>query len=56
MTKLDRREQLILKLYYVENMMMKEIGVVIGYCESSVSLNHTKMIEKIRKIIKGTEE
>lgn len=54
--KLNRREQLILELYYIENMPMKEIGIVIGFSESLVSVNHTIMLDRIRKIIKGTEE
>ena len=36
-SKLDERSKLIISLYYVEELNMKEIGAVIGVNESRVS-------------------
>ena len=45
---LDEREQLILKLYYEEDLNLKEIGEVLGVIESRVSQIRTKIILKLR--------
>ena len=47
-SKLDEREQLILKLYYEEDLNLKEIGEVLGVIESRVSQIRTKIILKLR--------
>ena len=47
-SQLDEREQLILKLYYEEDLNLKEIGEVLGIIESRVSHIRTKIILKLR--------
>ncbi len=44
----DRREQLIIMLYYYSQMNMKEIGNIIGLSESSVSKMHHQIINRLR--------
>lgn len=46
---LSRQEVLIIKLYYIESMTMKEVGRVIGVTEATISYNHKKVIEKVRR-------
>ena len=57
-SELDEREQLILKLYYEEDLNLKEIGEVLGVIESRVSQIRTKTIlkhrAKLRIITKDT--
>jgi RNA polymerase sigma factor for flagellar operon FliA len=48
---LDERRQLILSLYYVEEMNLKEIGATIGVNESRVSQLLTSCAEKLRGIL-----
>jgi RNA polymerase sigma factor for flagellar operon FliA len=45
---LPRTEQLILSLYYYEELTMKEIGAVLGYTESRISQLHTKAVLRLR--------
>lgn len=45
---LSEKEQLVLALYYYEELTMKEIGAVLGYTESRISQIHTKSILKLR--------
>jgi len=45
---LAEKEQLVLSLYYYEELTMKEIGVVLGYTESRISQIHTKAILRLR--------
>ena len=47
-SQLEEREQLILKLYYEEDLNLKEIGEVLGVIESRVSQIRTKIILKLR--------
>ena len=47
-SQLGEREQLILKLYYEEDLNLKEIGEVLGVIESRVSQIRTKIILKLR--------
>lgn len=51
-TQLDERRQLILSLYYVEEMNLKEIGATIGVNESRVSQLLSSCVEKLRSILK----
>ena len=44
----DESDQLILKLYYEEDLNLKEIGEVLGVIESRVSQIRTKIILKLR--------
>jgi RNA polymerase sigma factor for flagellar operon FliA len=45
---LAEKEQLVLALYYYEELTMKEIGAILGYTESRISQIHTKSILKLR--------
>lgn len=47
-SQLPEREQLILSLYYYEELTMKEIGQILGYTESRVSQLHTQILLKLR--------
>jgi RNA polymerase sigma factor FliA len=48
---LDERRQLILKLYYVEEMNLKEIGAVIGVNESRVSQILSATLKELRPLL-----
>lgn len=52
---LGEREQLVLSLYYFEELSMKEIGRVLGVVESRVSQIHTAAIIKLRALLGGGE-
>ena len=45
---LAEKEQLVLSLYYYEELTMKEIGAVLGYTESRISQIHTKAVLKLK--------
>ena len=45
---LAEKEQLVLSLYYYEELTMKEIGVTLGYTESRISQIHTKAVLKLK--------
>lgn len=45
---LSKNEQLVLSLYYYEELTMKEIGVILGYTESRISQLHTKAVLRLR--------
>lgn len=45
---LDEKERLVLSLYYVEELTMKEISQVLRLTESRISQIHTKAIRKLR--------
>ena len=47
-TGLSEKEQLVLSLYYYEELTMKEIGATLGYTESRISQIHTKAVLKLR--------
>lgn len=47
-TKLPEREQLVLSLYYEEELNLKEIGEVLGVSESRVSQIHSQAALKLR--------
>ena len=48
---LSEREQLIINLYYYENITYKEIGEILKISESRVSQIHSKAIMKMKKQI-----
>ncbi len=50
---LPAQEKQVLVLYYFEELMLKEIGKVIGVSESRVSQIHTKAILKLRGKLKA---
>lgn len=45
---LPKNEQIVVTLYYYEELTMKEIGEVIGYTESRISQLHTKAVIRLR--------
>ena len=45
---LSRQEKLIIKLYYTEQMTMKQVGPVLGVSESRVSQVHGNVIERAK--------
>jgi RNA polymerase sigma factor for flagellar operon FliA len=45
---LPEKEQLVLSLYYYEELTMQEIGMAMGYTESRISQIHTKAMLKLR--------
>ena len=46
---LNKKEQIVVTLYYFEQLSMKEIAKVLGLTESRVCQIHSKVIEKLRK-------
>ncbi len=48
---LDRREQLVLSLYYHENLTFKEIGKVMEVSESRVCQLHTRAILSLKAVL-----
>ena len=50
---LGEKEQLIIQLYYFEELSLKEISEVLGVTESRVSQIHKKVIKKIRERLNG---
>ncbi|MCB1181005.1 MAG: FliA/WhiG family RNA polymerase sigma factor [Chlamydiia bacterium] len=47
-SKLPEQEKKVLKLYYYDELMLKEIGKILGVSESRVSQIHTKALLKLR--------
>jgi RNA polymerase sigma factor FliA len=45
---LPRRDQLLLSLYYRDDLTMKEVGAVLGLTESRVSQLHTRVLRRLR--------
>ncbi|WGS64511.1 FliA/WhiG family RNA polymerase sigma factor [Marinitoga aeolica] len=50
---LNKREQLILSLYYEKEMTFKEIGKILDISESRVSQIHSSIIIKLKKMLGG---
>lgn len=48
---LPERERQVVALYYVEELTMKEIGVVLGVTESRVSQIHTQAMVRLRAVL-----
>ncbi len=53
---LPEREQLVMQLYYVEELNLKEIGEVLGVSESRVSQILSVVVKKLRGNLKGALE
>ena len=49
---LGEKEQLIIQLYYFEEMSLKEISEILGITESRVSQIHKNVINKLRERLK----
>ena len=45
---LPERDQLLMQLYYVEELNLKEIGEVLGVTESRISQLLTAIVKKLR--------
>ncbi|MCG8670933.1 MAG: RNA polymerase sigma factor FliA [Pseudomonadales bacterium] len=52
-TELPEREQLVLSLYYDEELNLKEIGEVLGVSESRVSQLHSQAAQRLRARLKA---
>jgi len=52
LTELPERQRLILSLYYVEDLTMKEIGQVLGVSESRISQLHAQAIVSLRALLR----
>ncbi|WP_213319035.1 FliA/WhiG family RNA polymerase sigma factor [Chlamydiifrater volucris] len=50
---LDERERQVLVLYYYEDLMLKEIGNILGVSESRVSQIHSKALLRLRSAFKN---
>ena len=46
---LKEREQLIIQLYYYEELNLKEISEMLGISESRISQIHKKLLRKLRE-------
>ncbi|TGG95959.1 RNA polymerase sigma factor FliA [Natronospirillum operosum] len=53
---LPEREQLILSLYYDEELNLKEIGVILGVSESRVSQIHSQAAHRLRSRLRDWRE
>jgi RNA polymerase sigma factor for flagellar operon FliA len=51
--KFSEKEQLVIQLYYFEELSLKEISEILGVTESRVSQIHKKVIKKIREELNG---
>lgn len=54
--KLPKQEQLVLSLYYNDELTMKEIGQVLSLTESRVSQIHTQAVIRLRALIHREEQ
>jgi RNA polymerase sigma factor for flagellar operon FliA len=50
---LNEREQLVLSLYYDEELNLKEIGLILEVSESRVSQIHSQIASKLRRKLSG---
>jgi len=50
---LNEKEQLIIQLYYFEELSLKEIAEILGLTESRISQIHKKVIKKLREKLNG---
>jgi RNA polymerase sigma factor for flagellar operon FliA len=53
---LPEREQLVMSLYYEEELNLKEIGAVLGVTESRVCQIHGQAIVRLRARMSGWHE
>jgi RNA polymerase sigma factor FliA len=52
---LPEREQLVVALYYYENLTLREIGEVLGVTESRVSQLHTKAVMRLKSGLQAAD-
>jgi len=50
---MSEKEQLIIQLYYFEELSLKEISEILGVTESRISQIHKKVIKKLREELNG---
>jgi len=50
---MTEKEQLIIQLYYFEELSLKEISKILGVTESRISQIHKNVIKKLRKELNG---
>jgi RNA polymerase sigma factor for flagellar operon FliA len=50
---MSKKEQLVIQLYYFEELSLKEISEILNVSESRISQIHSKAIRKIRKKLNG---
>ncbi len=55
-SQLPQKEQLVLSLYYFEELTMKEIGEIMGYTESRISQMHSRAILRLRGKLASVRE
>jgi len=51
---LNEQERMVIVLYYYEELMLKEIGAILGVSESRVSQIHTKSIQRLKSRLTTT--
>jgi len=56
MKSLSKKEQMVISLYYYDELTLKEIGAVIELTESRISQIHTKAIIKLRAKLRSYYE
>ncbi len=52
----NEREQMIVQLYYFEELTLKEISEILGITESRISQIHKSVIRKIREAVVGEDD
>jgi len=52
---LPEREQMLLNLYYQQELNMKEVGTLLGITETRVSQLHSQTIKRLRARLEGRE-
>jgi RNA polymerase sigma factor for flagellar operon FliA len=52
---LTQREQMVMSLYYYDELTLKEIAEILGVTESRVSQIHSKVILSLRTKLKNTD-
>ena len=50
---LPEREQMLLNLYYQQELNMKEVGSLLGITETRVSQLHSQTIKRLRARLEG---
>jgi len=50
---MSEKEQLVIQLYYFEELSLKEISEILGVTESRISQIHKNVIKKLRKELNG---
>jgi RNA polymerase sigma factor for flagellar operon FliA len=53
LSKMSEKEQLVIQLYYFEELSLKEISEILGVTESRISQIHKKVIKKLREELNG---